>query len=77
MEDPRVAVMSGDTEVLSCTSVCNYCEWYEVDSCLTKSKLTVLTINVRSFAGKYAEICTHQVKLKIYLHSCLLMKLAT
>ena len=54
---PQDLDLASNTEVISTASVCDYCEWHEITQNIDGSKLSLLTINVRSLPGKYAELC--------------------
>ena len=56
--------MSGDTEVLNCTSICDYYQWCELAPVIYTSKLSVISINIRSLASKFAELCAQLTRTK-------------
>ena len=56
---PQDLDLASNTEVMSTASVCDYSDWHEMTQNIDSSKLSLLTINVRSLPGKYAELCAN------------------
>ena len=59
MEVSQVTALTDDTEMIPNTSVCSYCQWYEMSPRPNITPLSVISINVRSLAGKFAELTSY------------------
>ena len=64
MNHTGTSLVSGDTEVLHCTSICDYYQWCELAPVINTSKLSVISINIRSLASKFAELCAQLTRTK-------------
>ena len=67
---PQDLDLESNTEVISTASVCDYGEWHDMTQNIDSSMLSLLTINVRSLPGKYAELCANlsRVEKKNYFY---------
>ena len=61
MEVSQVTALTDDTEIIPNTSVyiCSYCQWYEIAPRNNITPLSVISINVRSLAVKFAEFISY------------------